>query len=341
VTDFATEFSDHSYFIHVAVGLLASILFFGSVLFHEMAHSLLARKMGHPVQGITLFVFGGISEITEEAHTPGSEFWIAVIGPFSSFFLAGFFFSVHYGLLPISGEIASAFETLARINLALGIFNLVPAFPLDGGRVLRSIFWRFSGNLRTSTRKAGRVGQTFGYLLITLGVFIAFGTGNLLDGLWIGFIGWFLTNAAEASIQQVKLQYVLKGLTAKDIMSTECPTISEDINLYQLVEEQILPTGCRGFIVTDEEKLKGMITLHEVKQISKESWPQVKVRDAMRKADELQTAALDTPIEKVLLMMDDSKINQIPVIDDHKLLGVITREHLLNMIRIRMDLEEP
>jgi Zn-dependent protease/CBS domain-containing protein len=340
VTEFAREFSNRGYALHVVVGLLASVLFFGSVLFHEMAHSLLARKMGHPVHGITLFVFGGIAEISEEAHTPGSEFWIAVIGPFSSFFLSGVFFVIHYALLPLFDEMASAFETLGRINLALGIFNLVPAFPLDGGRVLRSIFWRFSGNLRTSTRRAARVGQTFGYLMITVGILIAFGTGNLLNGLWIAFIGWFLTSAAQASIQQVELQHTLKGLTARDIMARDCPTVSEDMSLFELVENHILPTGCRGFLVTEGEKLAGLITLHEVKQILRNLWPQVRVRDAMKKAGQLQKAAPDTRIEKILQMMDDGRINQIPVVEDHKLVGVISREHLLNMIRTRIALEE-
>jgi Zn-dependent protease len=320
---------------------MASALFFGSVLFHEMAHSVLARKMKIPVRSITLFVFGGVSEIAEEARSPWSEFWIAVIGPFSSLFLAGVFFVIHSFLQQlIFVELSSAFETLARINLALGIFNMVPAFPLDGGRVLRSIFWRFSGNFRTSTVRAARVGQMFGYLMITLGAFTAFGTGELLSGLWIAFIGWFLTSAAEASVQQVHLQHILKGLTAKEIMTKDCPSISADMSLYKLVEEHILPTGCRVFFVTEGEELIGMITLHEVKQIPKDQWPQVPVRQVMKTFSELRKATRDMPIEKILQMMDDERINQIPVCEGSKMVGVIAREHLLNMIRTRLLLEE-
>ena len=217
---------------------------------------------------------------------------------------------------------------------------MVPAFPLDGGRVLRSIFWRFSGNSRSSTVRAARVGQMFGYLMITLGAFIALGTRDLLSGVWIALLGWFLTNAAGASIQQVQLQHILKGLRAKDIMTIDCQTVSKNMSLFRLVEERILPTGCRGFFVMEGEELVGVITLHEIKQIPKDQWPEVSVNEVMKKFSELQKATPDTPIEKILQMMDDQKINQIPVCQDNKLVGVIGREHLLNMIRTRILLEE-
>lgn len=340
VSDLAREHANHSYAFHWFVGIFASLLFFGSVLFHEMSHSLLARRLGHPVHGITLFVFGGVSEIAEEAHTPSAEFWVAVIGPFSSFFLAAVFFAIHELTLPISDEMAGVFHRLAAINLALGVFNLLPAFPLDGGRVLRSVLWKFSGSLRKATRRAGRVGQYFGYVMIMMGVLIAFGTGNLLNGLWIAFIGWFLTNAAEASIRQVEMQRALEGLTAKDIMISNYSIVAGNLSLLELVENHILPTGNRYFLVEENEVLAGMITIHEVKGIARELWQATSVGDAMKRAEQLKMITPDARIERVLQLMDDEGVNQLPVVEHRRLVGMISRERLLNIIRMHIAFEE-
>jgi Zn-dependent protease len=304
-----------------------------------MSHSLLAQKMGHPVKGITLFVFGGVSEIEEEAHTPSAEFWIAVIGPFSSFFLSAFFFLLNFFTRNLSDELAAVFQRLAAINLALGIFNLLPAFPLDGGRVLRSILWKSYGSLRRATRIAGRTGQYFGYLMIVLGIMIAFGSGRFLNGLWIAFIGWFLTSAAESSVQQGELIQVLQRWRAKDVMSRDCSLVPGNLNLEDLVEKQILPSGNRCFLVTEEDRLAGMISIHEIKQVPRPLWSHTLVKDAMKPVRDLKIASPEMQMEQVLRIMDDEKVNQLPVLSGQTLVGIITREHVLNMIRTRIAFE--
>jgi Zn-dependent protease len=340
VAEFAAQFPNRPYFIHWTVGLISSVLFFSSVLFHEMSHSLLAQKRGYPVRSITLFVFGGVSEIEEEAHTPGAEFWIAIIGPFSSFFLALFFFLVHQFTANLFDEFSAMFRRLGVINLALGIFNMLPAFPLDGGRVLRSLLWRSSGDLRKATRTAGKAGQLFGYGLIMLGIVTAFRTGNLLSGLWIGFIGWFLTNAAEGTVQQVEIHRLLLGVRARDVMATDCLAVSGDLSIDELVERYIMFRGNRCFMITRDGILEGLVSLHEIKQIPKTDWAATPIRQIMKRTDELRTATPETSLENILRTLDEDKINQIPILEHGRLAGIVTRERLLNMIRARMILNE-
>ena len=305
-----------------------------------MSHSLLARRMGHPVRGITLFVFGGVSEIAEEAHTASAEFWIAVVGPFSSFFLAAFFFGLQHLTGASLVEVSAMLHRLSMINLALGLFNLLPAFPLDGGRVLRSFIWRLSGSFRKATRLSGRIGRFFGYLMIVGGILISFGTGHVLNGVWIAFIGWFLTNAAEASVQQVELHRVLEGLRAKDMMAADCPVVPGNMRISELVEDYILRTGNPSFFVTEGENLTGIISMHEIKQIPRDQWDQTEVRAVMKNFEKLITATPDTGVDQVLQLMDDQKVNQVPVVDRRRLVGIITRERLLNLVRTRMRLQE-
>lgn len=289
------------------------------------------------MRSITLFVFGGVSEIQEEAHNPSSEFWIAIIGPFSSFFLSLSFYLLSHG---ISSHVqaAAVCNRLSSINLALGVFNLVPAFPLDGGRVLRSILWKTSGSFQKATVTSGRIGQSFGYLLIMLGILMAIGTRNFVGGLWIGFIGWFLMNAAEGSVQDRKVRDALEGAVAGEIMTTDCPTIPESLTIEELVHRYVLPGGQRFFFVVRGDTLAGVISLGDIKRVPREQW-QTPVGEVMKRADSLITITSQTRIEKILRLMDDQKVNQIPVMEGNKAVGLITREHLLNLIRIRLDLE--
>ncbi len=339
VTQFAGKFPGQSNVSHWLAGLLSSVLFFCSVLFHEMSHSLLATKMGYPVRGITLFVFGGISLMEKEPEAPSSEFWISIVGPLSSFLLSGIFLVISR-LMPGSlQQMAEVFTTLSAINLALGLFNLVPAFPLDGGRVLRSALWKAKGNLRNATRTAGRFGQFFGYFLIVSGLLISFSSGDLFRGLWLVFIGWFLNNAAESSVMQVELQHALQGLTAKDIMTPEFPSVAGDMSLFDLVEDYILPTGTRCFLVTRDDRLEGIISLHEIKAVDRGHWKDTKVRDVMKPGAKLAVADREMELQKILQLMDERNVNQLPVIDHQRLTGLITRERVLNLIRARMALE--
>lgn len=338
VDDFTRQFPDHSLWIHRIAGLAATILFFLSVLLHELSHSLMATRMGHRVRSITLFVFGGISEIEEEAHTPSSEFWIAIVGPLSSLILAFLFAAISWVAGDATGEFASVFHKLGWINVVLAIFNLVPAFPLDGGRVLRSILWKAKNDLTRATITSAKVSQLFAYGLIIFGVLIALAGGPFINGLWTILIGWFLLNSAESSVKQLHLKQALHGLRAVDILSVDFPAVSRSVTLKELVEHHIFPTGNRCFLVSENGVLRGLVSIHEIKRIPQLEWATTTVGEVMKKVEELLVVAPDTEVLRILRTMDDRKINQLPVVQDGRLEGLITREKLLNVIRSRLSL---
>ena len=318
------------------VGVITAVLFFASVLTHELGHSVVALREGVPVRSITLFIFGGVARIGREPPRAGAEFRIAIAGPLTSLGLAGAF-----GLLKLAlafnPVLAAPVTYLGRINLMLALFNLIPGFPLDGGRVLRAVLWGLGGSLRQATRWASAVGQGVAFLFILLGVGHMF-LGDFLDGLWITFIGWFLNNAAESSYRQALLRDRLVGVTARDVMDQECPTVSGDLLLDRLVDDHILNTGRRCFFVTQDGELQGLITLHNVRNTPRNRWNVVTVRQAMTPVDALFWAGPDEDVWTLLQRMDEADVNQVPVMDDGRLVGMITREHLLRHVRIRSEL---
>jgi len=240
---FAASFPGLPQASHLLIGLAASLLFFGSVLFHEMAHSLMAIRSGKPVRSITLFIFGGVSEIGKEADRPGEEIRIALIGPVSSYFLAAVFGGVWMlsrGRAPVIGEVS---QWLATVNLILGTFNLLPGIPLDGGRVLRGIAWSVTGDKDRATRLAVGAGRTIGYLMILGGVFMAFQLNQLFNGVWLGFLGWFLVHAAEMEWQRVTVGRAIAGVTASEVMSRDCPSVPGDTSL--VANSGSKARGCR------------------------------------------------------------------------------------------------
>jgi len=319
------------------IGGITAILFFASVLIHELGHSVVALREGVPVRGITLFVFGGVAQIGREPPTAGAEFRIAIAGPLTSLALAGLFklLGTTASVMPVA---AAPAVYLGRINLLLALFNLIPGFPLDGGRVLRAILWQFGGSFRQATQWATLVGQGVAFLFILFGVWQMF-FGRFLDGLWIAFIGWFLNNAAESSRQQVALQDLLAGITARDVMSRECPTVPGDLQLDRLVHDHILETGRRCFFVTEDGGLRGLITLHNVKTVPRERWDEVTTSQVMTPMAQVLWVHPDEDVLALLQRMDEANVNQVPVIEDEHLLGMITRENLLRYIRVRSELE--
>jgi Zn-dependent protease len=319
------------------VAVVTAILFFGSVLIHELGHSVVALREGVPVRGITLFVFGGVAQIGREPPTAGAEFRIAIAGPLTSLVLAGAFELL--GLTAtLSPVLAAPAVYLGRINFLLAAFNMIPGFPLDGGRVLRAILWNLGGSFRRATDWASTVGQGVAFLFILYGVGQIF-FGNFLNGLWVAFIGWFLNNAAESSRHQAALRDMLAGVTARDVMARECPAVSADLLLERLVHEHVLGTGRRCFFVSAPESgLQGLITLHNIKAVPREQWDEVTVGQIMTPADTLLRARPDEDILHLLQRMDEGDVNQVPVMDNGRLLGMITREHLLHYIRLRSEL---
>lgn len=341
---FPQEYPAWSSATYWIVGAITAALFFASVLIHELGHSVVALREGVPVRGITLFIFGGVAQIGSEPPTAGAEFRIAIAGPVTSFALAGLF-----GLLGLTATVNSAAAApavyLGRINLLLAVFNLIPGFPLDGGRVLRAILWQYAGNFRTATRWATTVGRGVAYLMILagfammLGVRLPYFGRGFINGLWIAFIGWFLNNAAEASNQQAVLRDSLAGITVRDVMTPRCPTVPGDLRLDHLVNEHILGGGQRCFFVSsDFGGLQGMITIHNVRSTPRDRWSDVTTRDVMTPVDTLEWAHPDEEVYDILQRMDEADVNQMPVMDNGHLVGMITRENLLHYIRMRSEL---
>lgn len=226
---------------------------------------------------------------------------------------------------------------LGWINIFLAAFNLVPGFPLDGGRVLRSLLWWRSGNLKTATRSASTAGKVIGYIFIFIGIFFVF-TGDWVNGIWLALIGWFLHGAAESSYRQTLLQEVLKGHKASEVMTQDCLTISPDITIERLVHDNILTQGRRCFLVNKNERAIGLITLHDVKELTKEQWTTKKVSDVMIPLNKLKTVTPETELTEVMKMILQDNINQVPVITDGIVVGMIARDNLLNFINLRGEL---
>ena len=318
-------------------GILTSLLLFGSVLIHELAHSLVSIARGTPVEGITLFIFGGVSSMAEEPKKPLDELLMAAAGPAASLIL-GIGLGIIALIVPRGSFLAGVTRILALMNLWLALFNLIPGFPLDGGRVLRALIWWGSRNMRLATRIASTVGQGFAMLMIISGLLVAVFLRDWSNGLWLAFIGWFLENAARQSYSQFVLREMFAGVTARDLMSEACPTIQDDPTLQRLVDEQVLGTGKRCLLLMRGDKLTGMVTLHNIKKVPKEQWSITTASQVMMPFDMIKTVDVDDSALTVLQRMDEGDINQIPVVEAGLLAGMISRDNVLRFIRTKAEL---
>ena len=322
------------------VGAVTAIMLFVSVLLHELGHSVVAMAYRIPVRRITLFIFGGIAQIGAEPPTPIAEFWIAVAGPAVSLTLA-----ILFGLLffaTSSFPVAAAlFIYLAYINVALVVFNLIPGFPLDGGRVFRAIVWGITRNFHRATVIAGSVGRFFGFLFIVLGVWQIFG-GNFINGLWIAFIGWFLESAANAQIAQLQyhgLDSLVAGRRVSDVMSRGYLKIPTEVTLQQVVDSHVLASGQRSFVVANGDELLGLLTLHRIKKIPRDAWPTTTVAQAMIPEAQVKRISPDAGLLAAIQEMDADGVNQLPVMTDGHLLGMLTREGVIGFLRAVQELQ--
>jgi Zn-dependent protease/CBS domain-containing protein len=334
---FPSEYPGWTAATYWLVGVFAALLFFASVLVHELGHSVLALREKVPVKSITLFIFGGVAQIGREPPTAGAEFRIAIAGPLSSLGLAALFGGLG-AALPDGSPAAAPFAYLGRINLLLAAFNMIPGFPLDGGRVLRAALWQFDGSFRKATRWASWAGRAVAFLFILWGVAQILLGGALLNGLWIAFIGWFLNNAAESSYQQVVLRDALSGVQARNVMTQQCTVVPGDLGVDRLVEEHILSGGQRCFFVTDREAVQGLITLHDIRGVPRERRTSLTAAQVMTSVDAVHHARPDDDVWTVLQTMDEHNLNQVPVLDNGTLLGLITRQNVLHDIRLRAEL---
>ncbi len=334
---FPALYSGWSTFTYWIVSLLAALLLFVSVLLHELAHSLVARARGLPVKNITLFIFGGVSNIEQEPKSPGIEFQMSIVGPLTSLAIAGVSYLLLVAIRGGTSPLAGILGYLAVSNALLGLFNLVPGFPLDGGRVLRSIVWKISGSVRTATRVATMAGQVIAYLFIALGVWLFFYV-SWLDGLWIGFIGWFLLNGAQSASSQAMLETMFKGVTVGEVMNTSPVTVPANISLQKLVDELLLPRGWRSAFVMQVDQLAGLITLSDIRHIPREEWAQTPVGLAMTPVERLHAVSPQQSLNEVLPLMVARDVNQLPVVQDGRLVGVLSREDIVRFLEIRRGL---
>jgi Zn-dependent protease/CBS domain-containing protein len=318
------------------LGAVTAVMLFVSVVLHELGHSIVARRYQIPVRRITLFIFGGVSQIEAEAATAGADFRIAVAGPLVSLALAALFTLLQPAVAGVSPLLALA-RYLAYINLALGLFNLIPGFPLDGGRGLRAVVWGLTGDFHRATRVAASVGRAFAFVFILVGVWQVFG-GNFVGGLWIIFIGWFLESAAVAQTQQVVLQDLLTGHTVAEAMSRELTAVPADVTLQQLVDQHILTSGRRSFLVQRDGVVLGLLTLHHVVQIPRAQWGATTVAQTMIPAARMRSARPDTELRAALEAMDGDGVSQLPVMVADHAVGILRREDILSFLRAAQQL---
>lgn len=319
------------------MAIIGTLLFFLSVLAHELAHSLVARGRGLPVSSITLFIFGGVSNLQQEPRSAAEEFVISVVGPVTSLVIGTIAWGIGLALGARVAAVAAVLVYLGYSNVLLGIFNLVPGFPLDGGRVLRSIIWAVTRNGALATRWAVRVGEVIAVLFILWGIWQFF-TGNILGGIWIGFIGWFLLTSAQAAGGQQMMDTLLRDVSVAQVMDQHPTAVAANISLDQLVNEYLLPSGQRAVAVEQLEQLVGMVTLRDVHAWPREQWAHVPVSYVMVPFSRLHTVAPDAPLAEAMQRMAREDVNQLPVVVDGHLRGMLTRAGVMRYLEYRRSL---
>lgn len=323
------------------MGLSGALGFFASIIFHEFWHSFVARRYGLPMKGITLFIFGGVAEMGDEPPNAKTEFMMAIAGPLSSVFLGFGFYGINMliprsdTLLPMRGVIGY----LAYINLILAAFNLLPAFPLDGGRVFRSVLWKWTDNIRWATKVASWTGSAFGTVLMILGIFSVF-QGSFIGGIWFFVIGMFVKNAAQMSYQQVLLRNVLEGKKIGYFTKANPVCIPPSISIEQFVEDYFYKYHFKMFPVVENTNLVGCINIAQVKNIPRNEWSQHTVRELANKCLPENTISPAADTLKALSLMKQTGNNKLMVVKDSKLIGIVTFKDILHYFSARMDLEE-
>jgi Zn-dependent protease/CBS domain-containing protein len=314
----------------VGLGIGATVLFFGSVLVHELAHALVSQARGIRVQDITLFLFGGATRARVESRGPGDEFLIALVGPLTSGLLAGLFGTI--AGLGLSRPLAGTFGYLAWTNLLLAAFNLVPGFPLDGGRLLRAALWKATGSLPRATRIASVAGQGVGWLLVAAGV-ASLLAGDLAGGIWFAFIGWFLVQAARSSYQELQLQQLLRRVEAEEVMAGDLRRIPPELSLQDAVDDYFMRYDHGAFPVEEGGRTIGLLTLRGVRRVPREQWPTRRVREAMVPLGDQVVVAPEARMDGVLAKLQDGQANRVLVVSDGEVVGIITPSDLTRWLR--------
>ena len=340
---FPIEYPGLSARAYTWMGIAGAIGVFFSIVFHEFSHSIVARQFGMPIKGITLFIFGGVAEMEEEPPSPKSEFLMAIAGPLASFLLAFVFSRIEaFGLsqgwpTPVVG----VSNAMAYVNMVVAVFNLVPAFPLDGGRMLRAALWYWRKDVRAATRISSQMGSGFGVALMILGV-IAFLQGNVIGGMWWFLIGIFLRGAAAASYQRLVLHDMLHHRPVGEFMTRDPVTVPSSITIRELLEDYVYRHHLKMFPVVDDDELQGCVTVGDVKRLPRELWDNRQVRDIMEPSSDINTVPASMQTEKLLTaMVRPGQQARYMVVEGHKLKGIISLKDVLELVALKMEIEPP
>jgi Zn-dependent protease/predicted transcriptional regulator len=335
---FPYQHKDLSSTTYLWMGIIGALGLFASIVFHELWHSLIARRVGLPMKGITLFVFGGVAEMDDEPPNAKAEFLMAIAGPFSSIVLGFAFYAFYstFGKLPVPVE--GVMRYLALINWILAGFNLLPAYPLDGGRVLRSALWSWRGDLRWATRIASQTGSAFGIVLILLGLINVF-YGNVIGGIWWFVIGMFLRNASQMSYKQVLVRKALEGEKVRRFMNEEPVSVPPSISLRELVEDYVYKYHYKMFPVVENGNLVGCIGTDRVKEINKEEWDSHTVAETANQCSPDSVISPEADTLKALSVMSRTGKSRLMVVENNNLIGIIALKDILGFLSTKMDLE--
>jgi Zn-dependent protease/predicted transcriptional regulator len=325
--------------VRLVIYLLTALLFFGSVLLHELAHSIIALRNGLKITGITLFVLGGVSKMADEPKSAGVEFRIAIAGPLTSFVLAGVFglLSLLARSLPNGAAVAAPFGWLALMNGVLAVFNLLPGFPLDGGRVLRAGIWRMFHSLSEATRIAATFGNALGVLMIVGGIFLVITTGNL-GSLWLSLIGWFLSQAAQSSYQQLILRQALTGVPVSSVMTSPVEWVPADVTLDRVVTDYVMGRNHPAFPVIDNGQVLGLLCLTDIRNIARDRWQWTTAREAVPPLSDHYTIAPRADAWDALVRMSAENCGRLLVLENQALLGIVSRTDIMRLMRTRLEL---
>ncbi len=339
VGQFPSAYPNWEQSAYIGVGLATSMLFFASVIAHELAHSLVARKLGVPVRNITLFIFGGVAQITRDVPMPSGELLMAAAGPMCSFVLSALFAVGWLITRPISEPAAALTGWLAWINLSLGIFNLLPGFPMDGGRVLRSILWWSTGNHRMATRIALLVGQAVALLFIIGGIALVLrAPGASFNGIWIAFIGWFLHQAASNSSRQNNFRNALQGYTVRNLMNADVAHVTPQTTLNDFMQNDVSSSDRGWYLATEGSMLKGLVNVSSLTKVAQKRWGTATVAEVMTPAQDIPVVHPDTDILIATEMMEDQRARELLVVEEGELRGVVTQGALFRLAQIRRGL---
>ncbi len=325
---------------YYAAGLITTVLFFASIIVHEVGHALIAERFGIHTRRITLLPIGGLAEIEREPEKPAQEFAVAIAGPLTSLLLGALFLGLSIALRPISVPFGGVTVYLGGANILLALFNLVPGFPMDGGRVLRAVVWGLTKSYTRGTRVAAGIGSLIAYGFIVVGIMLVF-NGMIANGIILAFIGWFVLTSAQASVQQLTIQHELAGITVAQVMTREIPTVQVGETLTQVVNATFLAQNTRAAAVQLAGRFVGIVTLRDVMRTARDRWDWTDVEAVMVPETQLIVVHPDDPVLDAVERMGQGDVNQLPVVDDGHLVGVLSRSDVLRFMQLRASLRPP